>query len=79
MWTRILALSALLALAFSCHAQQGQSSQSAEEKASVSLDGREDSARSAQGGEPYKTHRTFDRRWEKEIRLRLRDVPWSRW
>ena len=32
MWMRILVLSALLALAFSCHAQQDQNTQSAEEK-----------------------------------------------
>ena len=32
MWTRILVLSAFLALAFSCQAQQGQSSKSTEEK-----------------------------------------------
>jgi mono/diheme cytochrome c family protein len=32
MWMRILVLSALLALAFPCHAQQAQSGQSAEEK-----------------------------------------------
>lgn len=36
MWTHMFVLSALLALAFSCHAQQGQSSQSAEEKPSPS-------------------------------------------
>ena len=36
MWTRMFVLSALLALAFSCHAQQGQSSQTAEEKPSPS-------------------------------------------
>ena len=32
MWTRMLVTLALLAIAFSCHAQQGQSSQNAEEK-----------------------------------------------
>ena len=34
MWTRILVLSALMIVAFSCHAQQSQSSQPAEGKAS---------------------------------------------
>ena len=37
MWTRILVLSALLALAFSCHAQQAQNTQSAEEKPPLPL------------------------------------------